>query len=61
MFKNLAQKYKKDKINVPISLHLEYSLGGAEKGNKTISVDQKVVFNAMKKDLEAIQKLWNEA
>lgn len=57
----MAQKYKKDKINVPVSLHLEYPLGGAEKGNKTISVDQKVVFNAMEKDLKAIQKLWNAA
>ena len=30
-------------------------------GNTKITVDKKVVFNAMKKDLAAIQKLWKEA
>ena len=49
------------KINVPVSLHLEYDLGGAEKGHKTISVDKKVVFNAMKKDLETVRQVWTEA
>jgi L-ribulose-5-phosphate 3-epimerase len=52
---------KKNNIKPPVSLHLEYDLGGAEKGNKTISVDKKVVFDAMKKDLNAVQKLWREA
>lgn len=52
---------KKHQLKPPVSLHLEYGLGGAEKGNKTISVDKKVVFDAMKKDLKAIQKLWKEA
>ena len=52
---------KKYKLNPPVSLHLEYPLGGAEKGQSTISVDKKVVFDAMKKDLKAIQKLWREA
>jgi sugar phosphate isomerase/epimerase len=52
---------KKHQMHPPVSLHLEYDLGGAEKGNRTISVDKKVVFDAMKKDLKAIQKLWKEA
>jgi sugar phosphate isomerase/epimerase len=52
---------KKNNLKPPVSLHLEYDLGGAEKGNKTITVDKKVVFDAMKKDLKAIQKLWREA
>lgn len=52
---------KKNNLKPPVSLHLEYDLGGAEKGNTTISVDKKVVFDAMKKDLKAIQKLWREA
>ena len=52
---------KKYQLKPPVSLHLEYDLGGAEKGNKTITVDKKVVFDAMKKDLAAIQKLWKEA
>jgi L-ribulose-5-phosphate 3-epimerase len=52
---------KKNNLKPPVSLHLEYDLGGAEQGNRTISVDKKVVFDAMKKDLQAIQKLWREA
>jgi len=49
------------KLKPPVSLHLEYDLGGAEKGKSTISVDKKVVFDAMKKDLNAIQKIWKQA
>ena len=52
---------KKNHLKPPVSLHLEYELGGAEKGNKTITVDKKVVFDAMKKDLKAIQNLWRNA
>ena len=48
-------------LNPPVSLHLEYPLGGAEKGKYEISVDQKVVFDAMTKDLKAIRKLWKNA
>jgi len=48
-------------LNPPVSLHLEYPLGGAEKGKYSINVDQKVVFDAMKKDLLAIRKLWKTA
>jgi len=43
------------------SLHLEYPLGGAEKGRYEIHADKKVVFDAMKKDLTLIQELWKEA
>ncbi|WP_142786386.1 sugar phosphate isomerase/epimerase family protein [Changchengzhania lutea] len=49
------------KLKPPVSLHLEYDLGGAEKGNSTLSVDKKVVFDAMKKDLNAIQEIWKQA
>lgn len=48
-------------IKPPVSLHLEYPLGGAEKGQYKITLDKKVVFEAMKKDLATIQKLWKEA
>jgi sugar phosphate isomerase/epimerase len=60
-FKKYFKLLKAYKINVPVSLHLEYPIGGAEHGARTISVDQKVVFDAMTKDLNAIQKLWKEA
>lgn len=52
---------KKYQLKPPVSLHLEYDLGGAEKGRTTLTVDQKVVYDAMKRDLKSIQKLWKEA
>lgn len=52
---------KKLKLKPPVSLHLEYPLGGAEKGRTEITVDKKVVFDAMKKDLMLIQELWKNA
>ncbi|HPQ13521.1 MAG TPA: hypothetical protein PLQ60_08655, partial [Paludibacteraceae bacterium] len=60
-FKNYFKLLKKYRINVPISLHCEYDLGGAEKGNRKISVYPQVVFDAMTKDLKTIQQLWEEA
>jgi len=52
---------KKYGLKPPVSLHLEYPLGGAEKGKYEITVDKKVVYDAMTKDLSAIRKLWKEA
>lgn len=52
---------KKYKLKPPVSLHLEYPLGGAEHGHQIISIDKKVVFDAMKKDLNKIQQLWKNA
>ncbi len=48
-------------LNPPATLHLEYPLGGAEHGDYSISVDHKIVFDAMKKDLLAIRNLWKAA
>ncbi|WP_298503379.1 TIM barrel protein [uncultured Maribacter sp.] len=48
-------------LKPPVSLHLEYNLGGAEKGKRTISVDKKVVYDAMKKDLKTVNALWKKA
>ncbi|WP_040281726.1 sugar phosphate isomerase/epimerase family protein [Psychroserpens damuponensis] len=52
---------KKYKINVPVSLHTEYELGGAEKGHSKITMDKKQVFKFMKADLEFIKTTWNQA
>ncbi|WP_418263575.1 sugar phosphate isomerase/epimerase family protein [Flavobacterium faecale] len=60
-FKTYFKLLKKHGLKPPVSLHLEYDLGGAEKGNQTISIDKKIVFDAMKRDLDAVQKLWREA
>ena len=48
-------------LKPPVSLHLEYPLGGAEKGHQEIKVDKKVVFDAMVKDLALVQEMWKEA
>ncbi len=44
-----------------VSLHLEYPLGGAEKGRSEITIDKQIVYDAMEKDLSAIQELWKSA
>jgi sugar phosphate isomerase/epimerase len=49
------------KLKPPVTLHLEYDLGGAEKGDSNITIDKKVVFDAMKNDLKKVQQLWKEA
>ncbi len=38
-------------IQVPISLHFEYELGGAGEGARQITISRKAVFEAMHKDL----------
>jgi len=60
-FKKFFRILKNHNINVPVSMHVEYDLGGAEKGQRTITVDREFIYNTMKKDLNAIQKLWQEA
>lgn len=52
---------KKYGINVPVSLHLEYGLGGAEHGANEITIDKKEVFAQMKKDLTFLQEAWQRA
>jgi sugar phosphate isomerase/epimerase len=52
---------KKYKINVPISLHLEYDLGGAERGATEITMNKSEVFDKMKKDLSFIKNAWQRA
>ncbi|WP_405412943.1 sugar phosphate isomerase/epimerase family protein [Maribacter sp. Asnod1-A12] len=52
---------KKYRINVPISLHLEYDLGGAEHGATKITMSKKEVFARMKKDLTFIEDAWQRA
>lgn len=52
---------KKYQINVPISLHLEYDLGGAEHGDKKITINKKIVFERMIKDLRFLRETWQRA
>ncbi|WP_350288963.1 TIM barrel protein [uncultured Croceitalea sp.] len=60
-FKRYFSLLKKYEINVPVSLHLEYDLGGAEHGNTKITIDKKEVFSQMKKDLNFLRETWKNA
>lgn len=60
-FKTYFKLIKDFKIDVPVCLHLEYPLGGADQGADKITVDKKVVFDAMKRDLQRVKELWSEA
>lgn len=60
-FKHYFSLLKKYKINVPVSLHLEYGLGGAEHGDTKISIDKSEVFAQMKKDLKFLRETWQQA
>lgn len=57
-FKSYFALLKEYNINVPVSLHYEYPLGGAEHGQSKITVERKVVFDAMKRDLRKLHALW---
>ena len=52
---------KKYDINVPISLHLEYDLGGAEHGASELSIPKNDVFAQIKKDLVYLRETWKKA
>lgn len=60
-FKSYFKLLKEFKIQVPVSLHYEYSMGGAEHGASTISTDKQIIFAHMKRDLMKLQQLWQEA
>lgn len=60
-FDSYFKLLKKYQINVPVSLHCEYDLGGAEHGNKTLTIEKKEVFKSISKDLITIQNLWEMA
>lgn len=51
------KKLKEKNIKVPISLHCEYPLGGADQGNKTLTLPESEVLNALKRDLGVLKKL----
>lgn len=57
-FKTYFALLKEYNIQVPVSLHYEYPLGGAEHGGFEITVDKKVVFDAMRKDLHWLHSMW---
>ena len=60
-FNKYFKLLKEYNLKPPVSLHLEYPLGGAEHGSRELTIDKGIVFKAMKTDLERVQQLWMEA
>ena len=49
-------------IKVPVAVHFEYDLFGAEHGGRDLDkVSQQKVFAAMKRDLQRVHEWWKEA
>jgi sugar phosphate isomerase/epimerase len=60
-YKNYLNALKLHGINVPISMHYEYSLGGAEHGDTSITIDRDDVINAMQRDLNTFKAMLRTA
>ncbi|HEV7347813.1 sugar phosphate isomerase/epimerase family protein [Telluribacter sp.] len=59
-FKTYFGLLKQYNVQVPISMHYEYGLGGAEHGSRTPTVDRQVIYDAMKRDLNKLKELWTQ-
>lgn len=60
-FKKYFLMLKELNVRVPVSIHFEYPLGGAENGAKQITVKREEVFAAMKRDLGVLKNYLKEA
>ncbi|HBC79389.1 MAG TPA: hypothetical protein DCZ51_12205 [Bacteroidales bacterium] len=52
---------KKANLQIPISLHYEYPLGGAENGSSGLTIERNQVKSAMKKDLLILKRFLEDA
>jgi L-ribulose-5-phosphate 3-epimerase len=60
-YKSYLNSLKLYGVNVPVSMHFEYSLGGAEHGATTLTIDRNDVIKAMQKDLNNFKVLLRTA
>lgn len=60
-FKTYFGLLKRANVRVPVSLHVEYPMGGAEHGATRLTIPQSEVFAAMKRDLNRLKDLWAAA
>ncbi len=56
-----AGMLKRHRLSGPISIHFEYPLGGAEHGNREITVDRKTVLDAMRADVAYLRKVFGSS
>lgn len=59
-FKRYFKLLKKYNINVPISLHVEHDLGGAEKGRVNFTIPKKEVYRRIQQDLNYVKEVWQK-
>ncbi|WP_421830289.1 sugar phosphate isomerase/epimerase family protein [Larkinella sp.] len=52
---------KKLNVRVPISLHLEYPLGGADQGKRAITIPREKIYQAMQTDLQTLRGMLKSA
>ncbi|NMC38828.1 MAG: sugar phosphate isomerase/epimerase [Bacteroidales bacterium] len=60
-FKTFFALLKEHSVSVPLSIHYEYPLGGAEHGDRKLTMSKEDVLAAMNKDLEMLKKYLKEA
>jgi sugar phosphate isomerase/epimerase len=59
-FKTYFKLLKTYGLDVPVSIHFEYDLGGAEHGERKVTdTDRKRVFEAMKRDVQFARQQWD--
>jgi len=60
-FTGYFKMLKQAKISGPISLHLEYPLGGADKGAKELTIKKEEVLAAMRRELKVLRSWLRQA
>lgn len=60
-FNTYFRLLKQADLRVPVSLHIEYPMGGAEHGATRLSIPQAELFAAMKRDLSQLKERWASA
>jgi len=60
-FKEYFRLIKQYNVSVPISIHYEYPLGGAEHGDRTLTISREDAMAAMKRDLITLKKILTES
>lgn len=43
--------------NIPLCLHVEYPIGGAEHGGRSVTISAKEIMNTMKEDLDFVRRM----
>ena len=60
-YKTYFKLLKQYQVQVPISMHFEYDLGGADRGERTLTIPAEDVYTAMRRDIQTLHRLWDES